>query len=156
MMTLDYSFPDTLAIDPRDITIQFSTQEEYVNIIRNAFWRSFERYWKRVIFEKCEQTPLIMSIDLNTITYQGLELDVNDFKAVVAVKSDAICKERDLSEMLKDSTRCYIDLNVLFNHSIQYSPEVVNRVNSMISEFLELSKHNAEANPDALKVKVFD
>jgi len=155
-MTLNYDFPDTLTIDPRDIAVPITTHEEYVSIIQHAFWLAFERYWKRVIFEKCEQTPLIMSIDLSTIEYQGLDLDVNDFKAIAVLKSEAICKERDLSELLKDSTRCYIDLNILFSHPIQYSPEVVNRVDSMISEFLKVSIHNAEANPDALKVKVFD
>ena len=156
MFELSYDFPDSLTIDPRDIAIQFSTQTEYENIIRNAFWLSFERYWKKILFDKCEQTPLVMSIDLGTIRCQGLDLDLNDLRAVVALKSSAICKECELSEMLKDSTRCYIDLNVLFNHKIKYSAEVVNKVESLIQNFLQVSKYNAEANPDALKVKVFD
>lgn len=156
MNKLNYDFPDYLTINPRDIAIQFSTQAEYETIVRNAFWLSFERYWKRVLFDKCEHTPLVMSIDLDSISYQGLDLGVEDLKAVVSLKPDAICKECDLSEMLKDSTRCYIDLNVIFNHKIQYSTEVISRVESMVQNFLHVSKHNAEANPDALKVKIFD
>lgn len=156
MNRLSYDFPDYLTINPMDIAIQFSTQSEYENIVRNAFWLSFERYWKRVLFDKCEQTPLVMSIDLDAINYQGLDLDLDDLKAVAALKPDAICKECELSEMLKDSTRCYIDLNVIFNHKIQYSTEVINRVESLIQSFLQVSKHNAEANPDALKVRIFD